>query len=122
MLIGIISKVGIEKSLDLSTKIVEKISSDHDVWVSDVDDIDVYRSKFKDTQLIITLGGDGTILRVARSISSFEIPILGINLGRVGFMTEIPYSDSLEKTVLLLFLLAGIDPLLHLLLQKQIEK
>ena len=96
MLIGIISKVGIEKSLDLSTKIVEKISSDHDVWVSDVDDIDIYRSKFKDTQLIITLGGDGTILRVARSISSFEIPILGINLGRVGFMTEIPYSDSLE--------------------------
>ena len=96
MLIGIISKAGIEKSLDLASKIADKISMDHDVWVSDVDDIDTYRSKFKDTQLVITLGGDGTILRVARSISSFEIPILGINLGRVGFMTEIPYSDSLK--------------------------
>ena len=96
MLIGIISKAGIEKSLDLASKIADKISTDHDVWTSDVDDIDTYRSKFKDTQLVITLGGDGTILRVARSISSFEIPILGINLGRVGFMTEIPYSDSLK--------------------------
>ena len=96
MLIGIISKAGIEKSLDLASKIADKISIAHDVWVSDVDDIDTYRSKFKDTQLVITLGGDGTILRVARSISSFEIPILGINLGRVGFMTEIPYSDSLK--------------------------
>jgi len=56
MLIGIISKVGIEKSLDLSTKIVEKISSDYDVWVSDVDDIDIYRSKFKDTQKLLLLG------------------------------------------------------------------
>ena len=96
MLIGIISKAGIEKSLDLASKIADKISIAHDVWTSDVDDIDTYRSKFKDTQLVITLGGDGTILRVARSISSFEIPILGINLGRVGFMTEIPYSDSLK--------------------------
>ena len=96
MLIGIISKAGIEKSLDLASKIADKISIDHDVWTSDVDDIDTYRSKFNDTQLVITLGGDGTILRVARSISSFQIPILGINLGRVGFMTEIPYSDSLK--------------------------
>ena len=96
MLIGIISKAGIEKSLDLASQIADKISMGHDIWVSDVDDIDTYRSEFKDTQLVITLGGDGTILRVARSISSFEIPILGINLGRVGFMTEIPYSDSLK--------------------------
>ena len=96
MLIGIISKAGIEKSLELASKISDKISINHDVWISDVDDIDTYRSKFKDTQLVITLGGDGTILRVARSISSFEIPILGINLGRVGFMTEIPYSDSIK--------------------------
>ena len=96
MLIGIISKARIEKSLDLASKIADKISMGHDIWVSDVDDIDTYRSKFKDTQLVITLGGDGTILRVARSISSFEIPILGINLGRVGFMTEIPYFDSLK--------------------------
>ena len=38
--------------------------------------------------LLITLGGDGTILRVAQWAAPAEVPILGINLGRVGFLTE----------------------------------
>lgn len=39
--------------------------------------------------LIIVLGGDGTILSRARSLLNLEIPFLGLNLGQVGFMTEI---------------------------------
>ncbi|MCX7680826.1 MAG: NAD(+)/NADH kinase [Anaerolineae bacterium] len=39
-------------------------------------------------ELLITLGGDGSILRAARAVAPFGIPILGINLGRVGFLTE----------------------------------
>ncbi|HEX7587950.1 MAG TPA: NAD(+)/NADH kinase [Anaerolineae bacterium] len=42
-----------------------------------------------DADLAITLGGDGTILRAARLCASFRVPILGINLGRVGFMSEL---------------------------------
>jgi NAD+ kinase len=38
--------------------------------------------------LLITLGGDGTILRVTQRAAPAEVPILGINLGRVGFLTE----------------------------------
>ncbi len=38
--------------------------------------------------LLVTLGGDGSILRVARQAAPAGIPILGINLGRVGFLTE----------------------------------
>jgi NAD+ kinase len=39
--------------------------------------------------LTITLGGDGTILRAARLCASKRVPILGTNLGRVGFLSEI---------------------------------
>ncbi|MDR0382142.1 MAG: NAD(+)/NADH kinase [Oscillospiraceae bacterium] len=38
---------------------------------------------------IIVLGGDGTVLHAAKAASREDIPILGVNLGRVGFMTEL---------------------------------
>jgi NAD+ kinase len=43
--------------------------------------------------LIVTLGGDGTILRAARAAAAFGIPILGINMGGKGFMAELEASD-----------------------------
>jgi NAD+ kinase len=45
------------------------------------------------TDLVMTLGGDGTFLAGARLAAPAGIPVLGVNLGRLGFLTEIEESD-----------------------------
>lgn len=46
------------------------------------------------TDAIVVFGGDGTMLRVARSVCEFNIPILGINIGGLGYLTEV-YLDEM---------------------------
>ena len=50
----------------------------------------------KDTALLMTLGGDGTFLHGARIAAPRGVPILGVNLGRLGFLTEVD-ADEIEE-------------------------
>ncbi|WP_423929442.1 NAD(+)/NADH kinase [Candidatus Palauibacter sp.] len=51
-----------------------------------------------DVALVLTLGGDGTLLRAARVAAPLGIPVLGCNLGRLGFLTLVP-TDELEAAM-----------------------
>ncbi len=54
----------------------------------------------EDTDLCIVLGGDGTLLQAARSIAYMDIPIIGVNLGQMGYLTEVEaedIDDALQK-------------------------
>lgn len=47
----------------------------------------------KEIQFLISMGGDGTLLRIAHQYSDLNAPILGINLGHLGFMADVPIPD-----------------------------
>jgi NAD+ kinase len=54
------------------------------------------KTLFNDADMIISFGGDGTILRTARDSVGTGIPILGVNLGKVGFLAEISPAELLD--------------------------
>lgn len=54
------------------------------------------------TDLLITVGGDGTMLRAAQIAVSRNIPVSGINLGKLGFMTELDTAEAIDKLPALL--------------------
>ncbi|MBF0175750.1 MAG: NAD(+)/NADH kinase [Magnetococcales bacterium] len=46
--------------------------------------------------LMVVLGGDGTFIAASRHMGGADVPLLGINMGRLGFLTEIPHAEMAE--------------------------
>jgi len=112
MRIGVVARFDIDKSVELAGKIVEfliekdvdtlietnlasKLNKYHDI-TSDLEDMDV--------DMVVAVGGDGTVLRTQGIINQKKIPLFGINMGAVGFLTEI---DPAETFTALEQVLAG---------------
>ncbi len=55
------------------------------------------RAQLDDTDLVLSVGGDGTILRSAQATVPRMTPIIGINLGKLGFMTELNADEATDK-------------------------
>ena len=53
-------------------------------------------SIFEQADFVIVIGGDGTMLQVAEPCGKYRIPVMGINMGRVGFMTEVEINDMFD--------------------------
>lgn len=53
--------------------------------------------QLKGTDLLISLGGDGTLVRLARLTAGANTPILGVNLGRVGFLAELQPDQVIDS-------------------------
>lgn len=51
-----------------------------------------------DIDILLVLGGDGTLLSAARTVAEYEVPILGVNVGHLGFLTELE-TDNIEKAL-----------------------
>ncbi|UCF89596.1 MAG: NAD(+)/NADH kinase [bacterium] len=109
--IGIITKVTSPHADDVMGRLVPwltergvKVRMQEDYrGLADVDSTAVSREYVPDgVDLVLVLGGDGTLLSVARLLEGKDKPILGINLGSMGFLTELGLDElfgSLERVL-----------------------
>lgn len=102
MNIGIISNLEKDENLEITRSIIDwfknkQINIFYDDQISAELSITEARycndDLFKKSDLIVVLGGDGTLLNVARQASCTQVPLFGINLGHLGFLTETDVTD-----------------------------
>ncbi|MCB0153312.1 MAG: NAD(+)/NADH kinase [Anaerolineae bacterium] len=72
-------------------------------WVSSSWSEEAIKSHLDKLDMLITLGGDGSMLRAARLTGGHNIPTLGINMGRLGFLTEVQPAEWPERFKQILF-------------------
>ena len=91
---GIILKKGFEKPRRIGEEIIR--------WFADKGVETVVDQVAQDLDILIILGGDGTLLHVADKASRYEIPVMGINLGGLGFLSAVSARERFEALELLL--------------------
>jgi NAD+ kinase len=107
--VTVLKKVGIlyhpkVKATGVKARELEKIIKKKgiSVWTCSSWDRERAEELLEGTDLLLTVGGDGTVLRAAQIAISRNIPVSGINLGKLGFMTEIDADEAPEKLPALL--------------------
>ena len=96
--IGICYHPKLRQALDVAERLRDAVRPQvEEVWIASAWDDQATRQHTQDTDLLISIGGDGTVLRAARAVVPHDVLLLGVNVGRLGFLTEIDQSEVLER-------------------------
>ena len=87
---------------DLGRRVAEELcaaAGPHvgETWIASAWDEEATRRHVPGTDLLLCIGGDGTVLRAARAVIPHETLLLGVNMGRLGFLTELDAAGALER-------------------------
>lgn len=96
-LVGFVYNPRVSEAPDVVRSLVRSLGLEDNSWVVSATELDIDATTLDDTSLIITAGGDGTILRTVRIAAPHAVPIVGVNMGRVGFMTEVTVEEAEKK-------------------------
>lgn len=93
--IGILHHPHKPESLQLAQEIDQFLRQHNrtDIWHESAWDADSHSEELPNVDFLITLGGDGTMLRAARMGAEHGVPMLGVKMGRLGFLAEVMPED-----------------------------
>jgi len=101
--VGILYHPMVEAAYTLAKELENFLdSSGVSVWLCSAWEGEKARAQVGNTDLILSIGGDGTILRAAQAVVPGLTPITGINLGKLGFMTELSADEAVDRLPALL--------------------
>lgn len=101
--IGILYHPMVQATGDKARELSDFLKSRNvDVWSCSAWETCKAVAHLESTDLILTIGGDGTILRAAQVAFQQQIPITGINMGNLGFLTEIKANEARDRLAELL--------------------
>jgi NAD+ kinase len=87
--VGVLHHPRIPESQRLAADIAAELRThDAEPWLASTWDEALVRREIPTLDLLIVLGGDGSMLRAARMAAGYNAPIMGVNMGRVGFLSE----------------------------------
>lgn len=92
--IGFVYNGQMPRARDLVESLISSLDVADIAWTSPADSVTERREELSRTSVLVISGGDGTILRTIRVTAPCEVPILAINLGKVGFMSELDVDDA----------------------------
>ena len=96
--IGILYHPKVETTLAKAKELESSIKTQGiPAWICSAWEKEKTQAMLKGTDLLLTVGGDGTILRAVQSVIPGTTPITGINLGKLGFLTELDAGEALKK-------------------------
>ena len=96
--IGILYHPRVEATLKKAKEVENLIKKQgFSAWIGSAWEKEKTQAMLKGTDLLLTVGGDGTILRAVQSIIPGTTPVTGINLGKLGFLTELDVDEILKK-------------------------
>ena len=95
--IGIVYYGLLPDAAELAGALAKTYASGRRWWLASQSDLDQREDDLTSTDLIITIGGGGTILRGVHIAAPGNIPVLGVNMGRVGFMSDIEAREAIDE-------------------------
>ena len=98
--VGVLAHPMRPRTAPIAEHIAETLRAHHlDVWSHTVWDEEDVRRQISDTDMVIAIGGDGAMLRAGRVCARDSVPVLGVNRGHLGFLTEVQDLDEWDETL-----------------------